>query len=112
MIIAKGLYALSILLLGGFCLFLIAFGLREFVMLFEGMSLQLPLLTRILIAVSKGQLAFVGVLGSALLALTALAWSREGTAALAALQFLVFGACSLVVLAGVLPMVQLMGNLQ
>lgn len=109
--LTRSLYAASTLLTGLYCLFFITFGLREFIMLFEGMSLQLPLPTRILIGLSRSKLIFTGGFGGVLAALIVVGWTRSGTTAFAVLQALVFFFACLIVLACVLPMLQLVGNL-
>ncbi len=86
-------------------------GLDEFVRMFEGMSLQLPFATRVLLALGRLGGMFVSGVVLVVVALSALAWRRPGTVALELLQALLFFFACFVLMGIYQPLLQILENL-
>ncbi len=109
---ARIAYTIGIFVLGFYALVFVGFQLRELVSLFEGMSLQLPLATRLLIMLGKNVFIFLPVGALVVVVPTLLGWLRSGARWLAGAQFCLFLLVGTIVMGALLPMLLLVANLQ
>lgn len=102
-----GIFALTL-----YGLVLVAFQLRGMVALFEGLSLALPLPTRVLIMLSLNPFVFLPLAAFAVVVPTLLAWLQPGARWLGVVQLLVSVVVSAAVVCSLLPFISLLAALR